>query len=325
MGHDNYLPFTHPNVTWVQLTEAYPFGKSFGIWYSRLMRHIFQIKPDVIITWANPRYLSYWVLLLIGRLSGIPVYSRGHGLVKKINPSLLHRLMFKTMINFSTKYICYTSNVKESLEPLLKDKRKLVVDNNTLENDYPVLPDQKTGGENGIFFIGRVRPGCGVELLVQAIEHLHRKPGFDMELHIIGDGPLGEYLQECSVKYDWFKYYGKLFDQKVISEISHNCRFGCGPGFMGLNVVHMMSLSLPVLTHRDFSAHMGPEPIYVVHEKNGWLVDQANTLPLIENAILELWKMPVERMQLLQTNAFRTYVELSNPPYHIRLLSIIGL
>ncbi len=325
MGHDQYVPFTHPNVTWIPLTEVHPFGKAFGIWYSRFTRQILDIKPDVIITWANPRYLSYWVLLFLGRLYGIPVYSRGHGLVKKPRPNLLQRLMFKAILTLSTKYICYTSNVKSSLEPLIKDKGKLAVDNNSLKNNYPILPEQKTGSEKGVFFVGRVRPGCGVELLVQAMERLHRQPGFNMELHIIGDGPLGQYLLESSAKHEWFKYYGKLFDQKQISEISQNCRFGCGPGFMGLNVVHMMSLSLPVLTHRDFSVHMGPEPIYVVHGENGWLVEEANTLQLIENALVELSEMPAEKMKLLQSNAYNTYLGLSDPPYHTRLLSIMGI
>jgi glycosyltransferase involved in cell wall biosynthesis len=186
-----------------------------------------------------------------------------------------------------------------------------------------VAPNRKTGEEKGIFYIGRVRPGCGVEILIQAVEQLNQHYGLNIELHIIGDGPLGDYLREKGSEFSWLRYHGKIFDQKRISDISLKCRFGCVPGFMGLNVVHMMSLSLPIVTHGKLNQHMGPEPEYIQHKKNGWLLERANDEKSLENALRGLWLISEEEAKIMQENAYKTYERLSNPPYHERLLRIL--
>ena len=60
--------------------------------------------------------------------------------------------------------------------PLVPDHAKLVVDYNTLLNEFPVLSDTRNGGEPGVFYIGRIRPGCGVDDLIEA--HDDWLPGF---------------------------------------------------------------------------------------------------------------------------------------------------
>ena len=95
------------------------------------------------------------------------------------------------------------------------------------------------------------------------------------------------------------------------------------PGFMGLNVVHMMSLSLPVLTHAEIKKHMGPEPEYIRHGDNGWFYGAQNDLEALKTAIVTIWQMPVETIVNLQKNAFASYQFLSTPPYHQRLLNVL--
>jgi len=322
-GFGKHLPFEHPNASWMQVEERHPFGNRFGMYQKGILGHLIKTHPDAILIWANPRYLSFWAVLVAGRLLGIPVYARGHGLVKEKHQDILHRLMYKLILGLCHKYICYTLSVKESLMPLTKNDKKLVVDFNTLYNDFPVLPDKKNGTEPGIFYLGRVRPKCGVKELIETVNYLNREDFLNIELHIVGSGPLEPFILQEAEKYPWVHYYGEIYDQKRLAAISQNCRFGCVPGFMGLNVVHMMSLSLPVVTHAQLDQHMGPEPEYIQHKKNGWLFERPNDESSLRNALRELWLMPEEDVEIMQENAYRAYEKLSNPPYHERLLRIL--
>ncbi|NOH01021.1 MAG: glycosyltransferase [Chloroflexi bacterium] len=274
--------------------------------------------------WANPRYLSFWGVLLLGKLLSIPVYPRGHGLVKQPNAGALKKWMYRLIVALSHAYICYTPKVRESLA-FIQNDAKLPVDYNTLYNDFPVRPEEKTGKEKGIFFVGRVRDGCGVDVLISAIQTLREKDGLDVEAHIIGDGPWRAILEEKAAQFPhWLKYYGGVFDQKKITEISRTCRIGCGPGFMGLNVVHMLSLSLPVITHANLAEHMGPEPEYIQHGINGWLLKRKGDVKMLQNILGDVWNLDKTVLGEVRNNAYSSYKTLSIPPYHKRLLGILN-
>lgn len=322
-GFGRHLSFGHPNVKWLQVPDVHPFGEKFGMLQLGIVWYFIKSKPDMVLIWSNPRYLSFWGILITGRLMGIPVFPRGHGLFKKKRVGIIYKVMYKLILALSQKYICYTPQVLHSLK-ILNCEEKLAVDYNTLDNSFPILPEIKTGNENGIFYIGRVRPGCGVETLIEAVKILNDDEKFNIQLHVIGDGRLGSILTEKEAQISWLNYYGKLYDQRIVSDISRHCRFGCGPGFMGLNVVHMMSLSLPVVTHKQLDQHMGPEPEYVMHKVNGWLMESPNNLSTLVKTLRILWMMPISDIRIMQKNAYDTYTKLCSPPYFERLLSILG-
>lgn len=321
-GFGSHIPFEHENIQWIQIKEIHPFGEKIGMYQKGVINFIRKINPDSVFTWANPRYMSFWWVLIFCKFFRIPVFSRGHGLFKKEKVEIYYKIMYKLILLLTYRYVCYTPIVKTSLKFLNMDE-KLVVDFNTQTNFFPVSPDNKSGNEQGIFYIGRVRENCGVDILVQAISELNFKKGFNLELHIVGDGPLGTFLVEKSNEYPWLQYYGKIFEQEVISNISTNCRIGCVPGFMGLNVVHMMSLSLPVLTHRKLEQHMGPEPEFIVDQINGWCFEKPNDLVSLKVFLEDIWKMPKEKIMAMQASAYLTYAKLSTPSHSERLLRIL--
>ncbi len=328
LGFGHPEPFEHPNVRWYPLKEIKPLGTSIGMYQIGLVSYIIRERPDLVMLWGNPRYISFWLVLLFGRISGIPIFVRGHGLFKKSRVNLPYRLMYTTILRLCTRYVCYTPGVKESLKPLTKNEEKLVVDYNSLYNSYTLHPDERTGEEKGILYLGRVRQGCGVEALVQAVKTLNQQ-GREIELHVIGGGPLHSYIAEEARRHLWLKYYGEEYSPKKIREISRHCRFGCLPRrCVGLNVVHMMSLSLPVVSHRVLSINFGPEGEYIKHGWNGWLIpgiDMANNIPSLLEGILKCWELPKDEMHLMQQHAFETYQELQNPPLHERWLRIWGV
>jgi len=325
MGFNEDEHFKNPNIRWIKVKEYKPFGNHFGMFQKGVITHIIKTHPDIILIWANPRYLSFWAVMLIGKLMKIPVYPRGHGLFKKKHIGILQILEYKTILSLSSKYICYTPKVKQSLDSFGKYTNKLVVDFNTIYNECPVIPLEKKGNEKGIFYIGRIRENCGIQVLIEAISQINSNNKKNIELFIIGDGQSGEYIKEIATQQQWIHYYGRVFDNKQINEISRECRFGCVPGFMGLNVVHMMSLSLPVITHRELKKHMGPEPEYIQHNKNGWLIDKPNDVFLLTNLLKSVWEITTKDMLEIQFNAFMTYKLLSDPPLHERLLQILEI
>jgi len=319
---EHQLP-QNEHLRWIPVKLSTPFGKKVSLYQHGLVSYMVHNRPDAVIIWANPRCISTWFVLLAGKILRIPIYSRGHGLYKKVKISLGYKLMYSLLISLSKKYICYTDSVKESLLPLVKNPDKLVVDYNTLYNDYPIYPEEKTAQEKGILFIGRLRARCGIEELIEMIKFLKSKYSFNLDLHIIGDGILGEWVREKSKENDWIIYHGMIYDDREIQKISRECRFGVFPGTAGLSVVHMMSLSLPPLTHDYMYAH-GPEPSYIQPGVNGWFYNKFNHEAL-SSAILDISRIPVSDMKIYQKNAFETYQKLRTPPLHERLWSIVNL
>ena len=323
-GFGTHIHMQSTNLHWIEVETIKPFGEKFGLYQKGVIKYLLNNHPDIVIIWANLRYASFWAVLIICKLLGIKVYPKGHGLVKKQHISLMQKWMYWIISKFSTKYICYTESVKKSLLQIIPDEDYLVVDNNTLYNSYPIQPAQKTGKELGIFFIGRLRPNCGIELLIEAIRQLRSNLGFNINLHVIGDGPLSKSVLVQLPDNTWIYYYGLLYDNQKISEISKQCRFGCYPMDAGLSVVHMMSLSLPPVTHNQLNKHMGPEPSYIKHKYNGWLYSPRGEVEPLLNAIKIIFDMPTCKIEEMQKAAYDTYCQLSTPPYHIRLLNIVG-
>lgn len=321
---EHQLP-QNDHIRWQSVKTFRPFGKSFGVIQQGLISYMVHNRPDAIIIFANPRYLSYWSVLIAGKFLHIPIYSRGHGLYKKKKISIGYKIMYSLMINLSKKYLCYTESVKDSLLPLVKDPDKLVVDYNTLYNDYPVYPKEKTGQEKGILFIGRLRPRCGIEELIAAIKTLRSTGSINLGLHIIGDGILGDWVREQSKENTWISYHGMVYEDREIQEISRECRFGVFPGDAGLSVVHMMSLSLPPLTHDTMYTHMGPEPSYIQSGVNGWLYSKSSPTKTLSSVISDLAGIPPAEMKIFQNNAFETYLKLSTPPFHERIWALLNL
>lgn len=317
--------FEHKNVNWIALETIYPFGKSFGMYQKGILKHIVKNRPDALLIFANPRYLSFWAVLLVGRVLGIETYPRGHGLAKRESIGCMQKLLYALLGKLCTRYICYTPSVRESLAEVIKDQKFLAVDYNTLENPHAVQPSKKTGNENGIFYIGRLRARCGVDILIDAVRFLRQETCANIELHVVGDGQMAELVRKQSEKDNWIQYHGMVYDHLIISGISLKCRFGCYPLDVGLSVVHMMSLSLPPLTHGEMTKHMGPEASYVQHGKNGWLYFPRNDFGELARSALELWEMPEEKMKLMQKAAFECYRGLSTPSHATRILQIIGI
>lgn len=292
------------------------------LYQSGLVQLLWRERPDVVICSANRRSISYWLMLFIGRLLRVPVYSWGHGLFKKKHVTIIDRALYRLITKLSKIYICYTPVVQSSLKQIGIRETKLSVAENSLVNAFPVRPNEKTGQEKGILFIGRLRPGSDLDLLIHVITRLREKAGVPLRLHIIGDGEESTLVDRLNERLPWIVWYRQVYQQEQIQAISRECLLGCYPGNAGLSVVHMMSLSLPPVIHNNNTIMMGPEPSYVRDGDNGFLFSYSNREQSLYETLLSVVSAPA-RISHAQKAAYETYEQLIKPTLAERLAMII--
>ena len=278
-------------------------------------------KPDFIFINANIRNITLWLLLLISRLIGVKVILHGQGLYKVEKVNLFTKLVYILAILFSTRYVCYTSISKSSLEFLPSFIfKKLRVVNNTLINKFENPPEIKDLDVTGVLFLGRLREGCELERLVSNVQLVNSLSRRQVHIHVIGSGDLESYYTEKYKELSFITFYGAIYDQEVIRDISKNCLVGCYPGAAGLSVVHYMSLSLIPLVDGDITRHMGPEPSYVKDGVNGFLFD-GDVEDGISRVLLKLLRSP--SLSDISHKAYSTYEELRTPGWDQSIINLI--
>lgn len=287
-----------------------------------LIYNLLKIKPDVVVSFANPRYFSFWILLLLCKIINIKFFSHGQGLYAYKTPSFIRLLMYKFIIKLSTIYICYTPSVEDSFHRVKIFSDKIKTASNSIVLSSTVTSSSKSYEENGILFIGRLRHDCRLEILIDSILKL-RANFRDVTLHVVGDGELYDSYIKKYQMHDWILWHGSIHDHATIASLSLNCRIGCYPGDAGLSVVHMFGLSLPVLVHGTLEEHMGPEPSYVINNFNGVLFNKKNYLIDLPNKLEKLWNLNSTELKKIGNNAFQTYIDLNTPPLGQRFLYIV--
>ncbi len=312
-----------PGIRCFVVPTLKPLGERLGMIQWGIAKYIFRERPDAVMIFGNPRYLTFWTTLLLGKLLGIPTYAHGHGLFKKHEIGVLYRLMINILLKLVTSYICYAPIVRQSFIDHGFPDEKLSVAHNSIINRFPVPPEEKTGKEPGILFIGRLRQGSNVDLLVRVMERIRRADGLPLRLHVIGTGEEAPLLQKEAADRPWIILHGQVYDAEQIQLISRDCFLGCYPGNAGLSVEHMMSLSLPVVTHDDLPSHAGPEPSFIRNGVGGLLYDHRDPQESLYQAIKSLATDPIRLARMRQT-AFEDYQHLVNPPLSARFCSILG-
>lgn len=303
----------------IRVKEFMLFGRRMAR-QAGVVSYIVKFKPDIIFTFANPRYISFWATLIVARLLGLKVLSHGQGLYRKKEMNVSIRLVFKMIIGLSSAYIGYTDLSRKSLFGVANDK-KLFVAENAIVNRFDVHSDLKRGDEQGVLFIGRLRENTGIHQLINVLEMLNKESYSPVVLHVIGSGCLEkEFLSHK--RHGWIEWYGEQYDQRVIRKVSMKCRVGCYPGSAGLSIVHYMSLSLPPIVHDNLPAHMGPEPSYIVDGKNGFLFDFHHP----EKGLYDLLDSIFcggKDIHDVQKNAYQTYIDLTRPSMAEKIEKII--
>lgn len=278
---------------------------------------------DAIVVFANPRFVSFWLLMLVARLRGAKVFAHGQGNYAHPSGSLFRKFMYRVICGLSYRYICYNEFVRVCMLRIGCNADKLVVADNSVQIDAPVHPEGKDYCVSGVLFVGRLREGCSLGVAVEAVSRL-RAAFSEVCLYVVGSGPMESRYRKEFDGLDWVRFHGSIYDHELISRISRKCRVGCYPGNAGLSVVHMFALSLPVVVHSKVHQHMGPESAYVVDKFNGFLFDpDEDPVAALFGSLRLAWSMTSDELREIGRNSFRTYEELTQPSLGERFLGIL--
>ncbi len=132
-----------------------------------------------------------------------------------------------------------------------------------LNNGIDVLPIKRLRKKydsisrlHEILFLGRFTEKASFHILLNALQHPKIK---DISLNVIGNDSSETYFKLDKYNFNngvKINYYGKLTDEKQISNIANRCRIFVYPGSIGLSLIHAMAYGLPSLVHSDPLRHM---------------------------------------------------------------------
>lgn len=320
-GNSGFRTITSKDVPVIEAPMRQLLGGRL-LWQHNICAALRREKPELVLTCANVRDLTYWWLLFWARRNGVKVFSHGQGLYSKRHIGGLLAWLYRTAAKLSHRYVCYTELSRQTMLTAGCPPEKLAVADNAIRFAVDAADMQKTGTEQGVLFVGRLREECNLEYLVDAVAHL-RTQHPDAVLHIVGSGEL-EAEYRTRFNQPWVIFHGAIYDDARILEISRNCRVGCYPGNAGLSVVHYFALRLPPLAHSDMPAHMGPEPSYIQDGVNGVLFCRTQKADGIAVALEKIWNMPIAEYQALSSAAFAEYERLNSPSLGEKMVAIIG-
>lgn len=311
----------HPsNAALINCPCFYFFSKRV-FFQKNILKNILIKKPKIILTSASTRNITYWMMLFLCKLLGIKVFSHGQGLYSKPQPSIAVMFLYKCISLMTYRYICYTYESKKALLNMGFDFNKVLVAENSINFSTDAGHINKSGNENGILYLGRIREKCELEKLILAVEML-RTRNKSIVLHVVGSGDKEGYYRE-KYSFDWLFFYGAIYDESEIVKISRDCRYGCYPGDVGLSIVHYFSLKLPPVIHGNKIEH-GPEASYVIDGFNGLIFNKYEGFTSVFEVLDRAWNLNEKEYIILSDNAYYKYEELNRPPLEVRILEIMN-
>ena len=245
----------------------YPWCKCIGkeikigfgfVWQKNLIN--FPVKRDcIIVVFGNPRYLSTILFILKAKLLGAKILWWGH---YRSSTSKDWRIKLRLgLMKLANGIIFYTEDeVKRYLNSKQgKEFRPIVGLNNGIDVS-PIRRLRKkydsNSRSNEILFLGRVTEKASFHFLLNALQHPKIK---NITLNVIGNNSFDPYLKLDKYNFNngvKINYYGKLTDEKKISNIANRSRVFVYPGSVGLSLIHSMAYGLPSLIHSDPLKHM---------------------------------------------------------------------
>jgi glycosyltransferase involved in cell wall biosynthesis len=134
-----------------------------------------------------------------------------------------------------------------------------------------------------LLFIGRLIPSKRTDLLLDYLRAL-RSHFPDVQLRMIGDGPLADEVRAAAAAAGNVCWLGAMTDERQIAREMRHCHLVFVPGSSGLSVVHAFCYGKPYVTLLRPDIRHGPEIVYLEHGRNGLALRGAgvDVAPLVE-------------------------------------------
>lgn len=274
-------------------------------------------EANIICHVADYKFVSLWAIMFLNLFTKKKMFIHGQGGYKK--EGIFVNIVYSLGLLLSDGYICYTEYSRRQLKKKTAKflHSKITVCDNTLVIS-PVDEILEKNVDNSILYLGRIRKGCDIEVLLEAAANAN------VNVKVIGSSDDDSYMDELKLKFGSFAtFYGAIFDEDEQKAIAKTCMAGAYGGDAGLSVVHYMSLGLPVIVHGDIGYHMGPEPSYVTESINGLLFERKNVESLTKKILL-LSKDDDYRRKLAM-GSLQTFHDLASPTMAYKFSKIFGL
>ena len=300
--HNSKLDFYWKNINVSKLF----FGihpKSFFVLY----KEIKVFKPKVILVPIENKFLFLIIFsFFLKPFFKFKLISYNHYLPKKNN--FYNRLFTKFIFRLYDKIIFYTKkDWLKSINDKIINSQKSSYANNTLVVYQKPFLNRSLDNQINLIFIGSLRKDKNIKELIELFKILKEKNN-NIQLKIIGDGPLKNYILKKQKSISGILYYGEILDEDIIAAHMNKSHIFINLGHSGLSIVHSFCYGLPYVASKSYLNHP-PEISYLDDGENGILVDAKKTDKVvgeIENILGD--KNLYNQMSL---NAFNSYKKIS--------------
>jgi glycosyltransferase involved in cell wall biosynthesis len=242
------------------------FSKWKFFWLKGSLKPIFRNYEHYIIS-GSYKYLDYWVLILLSKITKKKVYAWAHGI--KGNEAKTDKKLKLLFYKNCSKVLLYGERSKQMMIELGMEPSKLVCIYNSLnvgeQEKFPIGKDNCSLYQEHfkndlpvIVYTGRIQKSKKLEQLVEALKKINKDKN-KCNLVFVGKD-LGEnQVKALTKKYNlsnqvWF--YGPCYDEQVLSKLISCASVCVSPGPIGLTAIHVASYGVPIITNDDFNSQM---------------------------------------------------------------------
>lgn len=291
------LPYPH-----LQVKEFYLCKRKQTLVLLNIMKPLWSLKPNIVITEFSVSNLSNYFLLLLKSFFKFKLILWGHGYNRRTDfypeKSIKDKIRVWWM-NKADALILYNENCRNVVEKYIKNPKKVFIAPNTLNTRKLIEIRSKLeklgknnvkkqigfGDKYNLMYIGRLLAEKEPEKLIECFKIVSEKIN-SIKLHIVGDGPLYNRLNYISKGLN-VKFWRSITDDIKTGELLFASDLMIIPGYLGLSIVQSFCFDTPVISQKkgiDGPFH-SPEIEYIVHGKTGFLVEYGSNDKMVETII----------------------------------------
>ena len=264
------------NVNLVRVNNVYRGkGVLYRYFQPELPHQLSQLRPDVLVSEASPRFVDTQKIIGHMHNNGGAVIGWGLGTTDfwdKPFKRLRKWYRNRNLKNFDAM-VCYGTKAAEQYQGQLgySPDQTRVLYNSTMRRPDSAEPQRSEFAFPAkLLFIGRLIDTKGIDRLIHAAK-IAKETGLELELSIVGDGPHDQSLRALSKSIDApVTFLGRKTGDELAA-ISRAADLFVLPGLGGLAIQEAMSHGLPVIvTEAD-----GTELDLVT--TNGWIAKKEDT------------------------------------------------
>lgn len=268
-----------------RLENRWVFRRSVA-WQRGVLRAI--RESDVVVAELNPRTLSTWLLLALGRVRATPVIVWGHFAGREgylAEPRFSRRLM----VRMASGVVAYTEVDAQRFSTRFPKKTVGVAPNATELLDG--IEPAESGSRTDFVYVGRLVSDKGLELLVSAFADARARGlvGLDARLVIRGGGPLRDAVIEAAERLhvaDVVIVGSPTYSSKDLNALYRSAVASVCGGYVGLNLTQSLTRGVPMVFPQH--APHAPEAALAEAGVNAFIVRSTDVVSFAD-ALGEAW------------------------------------